>query len=162
MKVSKFLKNIGPGAFIAAAFIGPGTVTICSVAGANFKFSLFWALLISIIATMILQEMATRLGLISRKGLAKAIRTAIKSRALRIAVVTLMIAAIIIGDSAYQAGNISGGILGLSTFVPPWEMNLSGNSYNLWPLTVGGIAFILLYIGNYKVLGQMLRTNSHF
>ena len=46
------------GYIIAAAFIGPGTVTTASLAGANFGFHLVWALLFSIFATIVLQDMA--------------------------------------------------------------------------------------------------------
>ena len=63
----KWIKDVGPGVLIAAAFIGPGTVTLCSIAGASFGFSLLWALLLSIIATIVLQEMALRIGLIARR-----------------------------------------------------------------------------------------------
>lgn len=34
------LKSIGPGAMVAAAFIGPGTVTTASVTGARFGYAL--------------------------------------------------------------------------------------------------------------------------
>lgn len=149
-------KNIGPGTLVAAAFIGPGTVTICSIVGANFGFSLLWAMLISIFATLILQEMSARLGLIARKGLAEAIRTTIQNKTLRTLVVILIISAIIVGNSAYQAGNISGGILGLSAFLPTWEILINGDIYTLWPLAIGAIAFLFLYLGNYKILERML------
>ena len=33
--VQKF-KNVGPGALVAAGFIGPGTVTTCTVSGASY------------------------------------------------------------------------------------------------------------------------------
>lgn len=156
MKGLKLLKNSGPGALVAAAFIGPGTVTICSVVGANFGFSLLWAMLISIFATLILQEMSARLGLIVRKGLAEAIRTTIQNKTLRTLVIILIISAIILGNSAYEAGNISGGILGLATFIPKWEILINGDIYTLWPLVIGGIAFVFLYLGNYKILERML------
>ena len=156
MKGLKLLKNSGPGALAAAAFFGPGTVTICSMAGAQYGFSLLWALLLSILATMVLQEMSARLGLISKKGLAEAIRTSIRNKIVRSFIVLLMISAIIIGNSAYQAGNISGGILGLSSFIPLWELDAFGNVYNLWPLAIGAIAFMFLYLGNYKILERML------
>ena len=40
---------------MAAAFIGPGTITMCSIAGAQFKYALIWALLVSILLTMFIQ-----------------------------------------------------------------------------------------------------------
>ena len=54
--------SIGPGALVAAAFIGPGTVTACTTAGAGFGFALLWALVFATVAAMILQGMAARLG----------------------------------------------------------------------------------------------------
>ena len=49
------LKSVGPGALVTAAFIGPGTVTVCTLAGARFGYSLLWALLFATIATIIFQ-----------------------------------------------------------------------------------------------------------
>ena len=54
--------RLGPGLLVTAAFIGPGTITTASVAGANFGFALIWTLLFSVIATILLQSMAARLG----------------------------------------------------------------------------------------------------
>lgn len=50
--VRKF-KNVGPGALVAAAFIGPGTVTTCTVSGASYGYTMLWALLFATIATII-------------------------------------------------------------------------------------------------------------
>ena len=77
--MKKWINNIGPGPLIAAAFIGPGTVTLCSIAGLNFGFSLLWTLALSVLATIVLQEMSARLGIISKKGLSEVIRDEIKS-----------------------------------------------------------------------------------
>jgi len=38
----------GPGFLVAAAFIGPGTVTSCSLAGAQFGYVLIFALIFAI------------------------------------------------------------------------------------------------------------------
>ncbi|TNF77809.1 MAG: divalent metal cation transporter, partial [Bacteroidetes bacterium] len=62
-------KKAGPGMLVAAAFIGPGTVTTCIRAGVDWKFGLLWALLLSVLATLVLQEMAGRLGLTTRDGI---------------------------------------------------------------------------------------------
>ena len=39
------LKNLGPGIIITSAFIGPGTVTICTLAGINYGYSLIWCII---------------------------------------------------------------------------------------------------------------------
>ena len=36
------LKNIGPGSIVVAAFIGPGTITVCSSTGASYGYTLLW------------------------------------------------------------------------------------------------------------------------
>ena len=77
--IKNWFRNIGPGTLVAAAFIGPGTVTVCTLAGAHFGFTLLWAMVLSIIATLVLQEMAARLGIISQQGLSEVIRTAIST-----------------------------------------------------------------------------------
>ena len=46
--------RLGPGLLVTAAFIGPGTITTASVAGANFGFALIWTLLFSVVATILL------------------------------------------------------------------------------------------------------------
>ena len=144
----KWIKNIGPGTLVAAAFIGPGTVTMCTKAGVQFGYSLLWAMLLSIIATVVLQEMAARTGIITQKGLAEVIKGQITSPLLRNIAIYLILGAIVIGNAAYEAGNISGATLGMQVFGE--EMAV------LYPILIGIIAFIVLFIGNYKILERSL------
>ena len=58
---------------VAAAFIGPGTVTTATLAGGNFGFTLLWAVAFSVVTTLVLQEMTCRLGVIGKVGLGDAI-----------------------------------------------------------------------------------------
>ncbi|MGB2760954.1 MAG: Nramp family divalent metal transporter [Maribacter stanieri] len=141
-------KKLGPGVLVAAAFIGPGTVTTCTLAGVNFGFSLLWAMLLSIIATYILQEMSARLGIVTQKGLADVIKQELHNPWLRNGVIVLIFSAIIIGNASYEAGNIGGATLGMEA--------LFGMEYsNLYPYVLGGLAFILLYLGSYKALEKV-------
>ena len=149
-------KNRGPATLIAAAFIGQGTVTLCTIAGVNFGFDLLWAMLLSIFATIILQEMSARLGIISQKGLSEVIKQEIKNSFLNKIIIGLILSAIVIGNASYEAGNISGGILGLETIFGQSILKLGSFSINLMSILVGFIAFILLYIGNYKFLEKVL------
>ena len=50
--IKNWFKKSGPGTLVAAAFIGPGTVTLCTLAGVNFGFHLLWAMVLSIVATL--------------------------------------------------------------------------------------------------------------
>lgn len=154
--MKNWFKNIGPGTLVAAAFIGPGTVTICTLAGVNFGLNLLWALLLSVFATIILQEMAARLGVVSQRGISEIIRQEIKSPVVRNSMIVLILAAIVVGNAAYEAGNISGGILGLESIFGQQIINFSAISINLLSFAIGIIAFLLLFIGNYKVLEKVL------
>ena len=144
-----WIKDVGPGVLIAAAFIGPGTVTLCTIAGASYGYSLLWALLLSIIATIVLQEMALRVGLITNKGLAEEIRVSIKNKFINRFLILLILCSILIGNAAYEAGNITGASLGIIAII-------GRETLNYIPLLIGFIAFIILYIGNYKVLERSL------
>ncbi len=142
-------KKIGPGVLVAAAFIGPGTVTACTLAGVEFGYSLLWAMLLSIVATIILQEMSARLGIITQKGLADVIKQELKTPWIRNTVVAIILGAIVVGNAAYEAGNIGGAALGLEA--------IFGTAYiPFYPWIIGACAFVLLYIGNYKVLEKVL------
>jgi len=154
--VKKWINNIGPGPLVAAAFIGPGTVTLCSIAGLDFGFSLLWTLVLSIIATIVLQEMSARLGIISNKGLSQVIREEIKNPGFRNIVITLILSAIVIGNAAYEAGNISGGVLGLEAVFGEKALTILNIDINFYSIILGLIAFSLLYIGNYKILERSL------
>ncbi len=154
--MKNIFKNIGPGPLVAAAFIGPGTVTVCTIAGVNFGYSLLWAMTLAIIATLIFQGMSARLGLISQKGLSETIISEIKNPVFKLFSLTLILSAIVIGNAAYEAGNISGGVLGLETIIGNPSVTLGSISVNTLSLIVGVIAFIILYIGSYKVLERVL------
>lgn len=141
-------KKMGPGVLVAAAFIGPGTVTACTLAGVGFGFALLWALLLSIIATIVLQEMSARLGIITQNGLANAIRNELSTPWIRIVLLGIILAAIVVGNAAYEAGNIGGATLGLNA--------LFGEENEVYyPYIIGMVAFVLLYLGNYKTLEKV-------
>ena len=154
--MKKWINNIGPGPLVAAAFIGPGTVTLCSIAGLDFGFSLLWTLVLSIIATIVLQEMSARLGIISNKGLSQVIREEIKNPSFRNLVITLILSSIVIGNAAYEAGNISGGVLGLEAVFGEKTLNILNININFYSIILGLLAFALLYAGNYKILERSL------
>ena len=145
------LKNIGPGAMVAAAFIGPGTVTTATIAGASYGYTLLWAIVFSVVATFILQEMSARLGIIGKMGLGEAIRTKIELPWLKTLASILVISAILIGNAAYEAGNITGAVLGFDAYA----------DFSSWPanplvLLIGLLAFALLYSGKYKWIERSL------
>ena len=151
MKV-RWYNNIGPATLVAAAFIGPGTVTICSLAGATHGFTLLWALTLSIVATVVLQEMSARLGIVTQQGLGESIRSEISTPIAKLAAIILILTAIILGNAAYEAGNISGAVLG-SSVIPSLD---NATTKKIITIAIGLVAFAFLWIGKYKWLEKLL------
>lgn len=145
------LKNIGPGALVAAAFIGPGTVTACTLAGANYGYTLLWALLFATVATIILQEMSARLGLVTQKGLGENLRELLSRSAFKWPLFILIIVALYIGNAAYEAGNLSGAALGIQAIFGETSM-----IYRLSVVLISAIAALLLWHGSYKHIEKFL------
>jgi manganese transport protein len=143
--------RIGPGALVTAAFIGPGTITTCTLAGAKFGYALLWGMVFSVIATIILQEMAARLGIISRNGLGEALRAHFDKPAARIITAILVISAITLGNAAFQTGNLLGASMGLETLFTSQTLSI-----RLWVALVAATAFLLLLAGSYKLIERVL------
>lgn len=139
------LKNVGPGALVAAGFIGPGTVTTCTVSGASYGYTMLWALLFATVATILFQEMAARIGIITQKGLGENIRDQIPNNVLQWIAVIIVIIAIFMGNIAYETGNITGGILGIQAVL---------NQVPMVGIVVflGLLAGVVMWIGSYKVV----------
>ncbi|MCH2057628.1 MAG: Nramp family divalent metal transporter [Thalassotalea sp.] len=144
MALSFMRFKLGPGILITAAFIGPGTITTASLAGANFGFTLLWAVIFSALATYVLQEMSGRLGLATGQGLPEAIKCSITTPMMQKLALILVVAAIGIGNAAYEAGNIIGASVGLNAIID--------FGTTTWSLIVAAIAGALLWFGHYKVL----------
>ncbi len=142
-----FKKYFGPSTLVTAAFIGPGTLTVCTISGASQGYSLLWVLLFATITTILLQEMAARLGLITQKGLGEAIRMNIHHPVLKLLSIVLVFTAIIVGNAAYEAGNISGAALGLNGLF---------TESRLRPILIGLVAFMVLMMGKSKLLEYIL------
>lgn len=152
-KFVKRLKNVGPGALVAAAFIGPGTVTSCSTSGANYGYTLLWAMLLSVISVIIMQLMAARVGIVSKMGLGQALRAKFAGKTARILLAVLVIAAVFIGNIAYETGNITGSVLGVQAAIPAAGSD-AGRIILIVIITI--IAFILLWSGSYKYIEKFL------
>lgn len=99
---------------LAAAFIGPGTVTTAAKAGASYGYSLLWALCFSTIACLLLQEMSARSFLVTGLTLGERIASLFPSPVLR----GILAAAIGIGGVAYEAGNLLGAVAGIRILFP--------------------------------------------
>lgn len=128
---------------IAAAFIGPGTVTTAATAGYTYGYALLWSVVFSIFACIVLQEASARLTILTGKPLA-ALMSAHLGR-WSLIVVGLAVG---LGCLAYQAGNITGAVEG---------MHLSlGLDRGLLILSVSSLAALMLWFGSLEWLARIL------
>ena len=146
--ITEKLENIGPGALVAAGFVGPGTVTTCTVSGASYGYTMLWALLFATVATIIFQEMAARVGIVTQEGLGENIRDRISHPVLKWIAIVIVIIAIFIGNTAYETGNITGGILGIQAVVNAPMIPIV--------IVLGILAFAAMWVGSYKLVEKIL------
>ncbi len=144
----KRLLNILFWSVISAAFIGPGTITTAAKAGAEFGFSLLWALVFSTIACLVLQEAAARLSILSGKSLGNAIAERYKNKKGGWLVFSLVIGAIILGAAAYQTGNLLGAAEGIRIF--------TNIPTAILVLIIGLLAFVALLLPGLKMIARTL------
>lgn len=140
--------SFGPGFLVTAAFIGPGTVTSCSLAGAKFGYSLIYVLVFATITTILIQEMTGRLSLASGHDLAQALREFPQKTLTRVFFILITLCSITFGCAAYEAGNIIGGSLGL-------EM-VSSIPHKLWVALISLIAAFILSRKKYHLVEKFL------
>jgi manganese transport protein len=131
---------------IAAAFIGPGTVTTAASAGANYGLALLWALVFSTAACLILQEASCRITIVSGSNLGQALVRQYGGAARGIPIAVMI--AILLGCAAFEAGNILGAVAGLEL--------LSGIGRRPLTLAVGITAAAVLSLGSPRLVATLL------
>lgn len=136
---------------IAAAFIGPGTVTACAAAGARHGYTLLWALTFSTFGCFVLQEAAARVTIVSGQSLAQALsrRDAHGETGTRVLSLLLVAGAIVVGCAAYEAGNIVGAVAGvqLGTSLPGSLVTIAIGGLALWVLWTGDAGTVARAMG---------------
>ncbi len=144
---SKF-SIFGPGMIITASFVGPGTVTTMTQGGAGFGYSLLWAVVFSIIATIALQEMVARLALVTNEGLGEAIRDIFNQQLLKLITVWFSMIAVAVGCAAYISGDLLGTSLGAAY--------LLGIPENYIAPVIGIVILLIGLSGSYDLIEKVM------
>lgn len=98
---------------ISAAFIGPGTVTTAVTAGSQFQLQLLWTVLFATLACVVLQEISARIIIASGLTFGEALEKKFGSSQGK-KMKWLVALPVLLGCAAYEAGNILGGVSGMS------------------------------------------------
>lgn len=141
----------GPGSLVAAAFIGPGTVTTCFMAGAKYGYALLWAMVISTLATVLLQSFAVKTGIITGKSIENNIMEISNGTYFGIFFTLLIITAIVLGNTAYEAGNLSGAYLGLNLI-----MNANSDGKIIFLVIISIVATVILLIEKTRIIISLM------
>lgn len=148
-RILPFLVILGPGFITANVDNDPGGILTYSQAGAKFGYLLLWTLIPTLLALIIIQEMAARMGAVTGKGLSDLIREEFGFRATFFAMIVLSIA-----DFGNIVSEFSGLALGMDLFhVLKW-ISVPVGALLIWLLVVRGryrkvemilIAFSMIY-----------------
>lgn len=126
---------------IAAAFIGPGTITTAAKAGSQGGWIYVPYVLLAALAGFLLMEMVARITLVSEQSLGQILGKRGKSLAYA------CFAAVVLGCMAYQAGNLLGALSGVQLLAPV---------HRLWVLLIGASAILVLWKGDNRLIAKAL------
>ncbi len=124
---------VGPGIITANVDNDAGGITTYSLAGANYGYRLLWTVIPVAIALFVVQEMCSRLGVVTGKGLADLIREEFGVRATVYLMIVLLVT---------NLGNTMAEFAGLATaleivHVPRWVSVPVGAAFVWWLVTWG-------------------------
>ena len=148
--------QIGPGVLVTAAFIGPGTLTVCTLAGVRAGTQLLWVVVLATLITIFIQNIAARIAWNTGSGLATSMIKNTAQPLLRFFFLVLILAAILVGDTAYQGGNLSGAFLGFDKIVTLPSFSIGNQTFALRSLIIGVMAAWVLWKGNTRLIKNIL------
>ncbi len=112
-----FLSVMGPGIITANVDNDAGGITTYSVAGAHFGYSLIWSFIPIIIALVIIQEMCSRMAVVTGKGLADLIREEFGVRVTFYAMMVLIFSNLFNAISEFAGIAASAELFGISKYI---------------------------------------------
>lgn len=126
---------------IAAAFIGPGTVTTAAKAGSEGGWQYLFFVALAALAGFLLMEMVARLTLVSNQSLGQILGK--NGRWLG----GLFFGAVLLGCMAYQSANLLGALGGVDLVI---------HRRRVWVLAISLMAFIVLWPGESRKIARAL------
>jgi len=108
---------LGPGFITASAGNDVGGIAQYSIAGARFGYSLLWLLVPLAIALVVVQEMATRMGCVTGKGLAALFRENFGVRVSFIAMLLLFLTNTLLTATEFAGVAAAAEIFGISRYI---------------------------------------------
>src|SRR3954468_24634136 len=143
-----FLSVVGPGIITANVDNDAGGILTYSQAGAQFGYSLLWTMIPTTIALIVVQEMCSRMGAVTGKGLSDLIREEFGFRITFFLMVALVIT---------NFGNVMAEFAGVAS-----SLELFGVSkYIVVPLAAAAV-WVLVVQGTYDSVEKIFLVASGF
>ena len=141
-----FLTVMGPGVITASVDQDAGGIATYSIAGAQYGYGLLWSLPFIILALAVVQEMGTRMGVVTGRGLADLIRERFGVR-----LTLLSMSILVLANIANTASNFAGvaaslEIVGIDRY---WSVPLSAV-----------VVFSLVVHGTYRAIERIFLAAS--
>jgi NRAMP (natural resistance-associated macrophage protein)-like metal ion transporter len=147
-RIALFLAVVGPGFITANVDNDAGGIWTYSVAGAQFGYSLLWVMIPTTIALVVVQEMASRMGAATGKGLSDLIREEFGFR-----VTFLLMLALVVTNF----GNVMAEFAGVAS-----SLQLFGLSKYITVPIGAAIVWLLVVQGTYSSVEKIFLVASGF
>ena len=144
LRLSDFLKNLGPGLITGAADDDPSGISTYSVAGASFGYATLWTALLSFPLMAAIQLMCARLGMVTGRGLASVLRTRYSRGILWLACALVVVA------NVFNIGADLGGM------ADAMQMMTGIRAYFWTPLFAALILVLLLWT-SYRLMARIFK-----
>ena len=157
-----FLAVIGPGIITSAADNDAGGIITYTAAGAAYRYSLLWILVLITFVLAMVQEMCARMGVVTQKGLGELIRENFGVKWTMFA-----LGALLIGNLATTTAEFAGLAAALGIFGVPKFITVPIAALVIWLLVVKGtfrtvervfLSLVVIY-ATYVVSGLMARPD---
>ena len=132
-RAALFLAVVGPGFITANVDNDAGGIWTYSVAGAQFGYSLLWVMIPTTLALVVVQEMASRMGAATGKGLSDLIREEFGFR-----VTFLLMLALVVTNFGNVMAEFAGVASSLQLFHIPKYVSVPAAAAIVWLLVVQG------------------------
>jgi NRAMP (natural resistance-associated macrophage protein)-like metal ion transporter len=169
-----FLAVMGPGIITANVDNDAGGIATYSVAGAHFGYATLWIFIPMAIALIVIQEMCTRMGVVTGKGLADLIREKFGVKVTFYAMLAFLISNLTNTISEFSGIAASCEIFGISRYISLpiaalviWWVIVKGTYKSVEKIFLGACLFYVAYIAtgfmvhpDWSVVGKEMITPS--
>src|SRR5437016_236003 len=145
-RLALFLAVIGPGFITANVDNDPGGIYTYSLAGAQYGYALLWTMIPITAALIVVQEMASRMGAVTGKGLSDLIREEFGLRATFLLMLALVVT---------NFGNVVAEFAGIAS-----SLELFGLSRYLVVPLAAIVVWLLVVQGTYRSVEKIFLVAS--